>query len=507
MKKNNLLVKSFSIILVVSVLAKFTAFFSEVIIASYLGTSFRADAFNMISGIHQVFYPMLGIGIWTVFLPEYKKQLVLNKNAYADDLANKMLTIFLIASVLVTVIMLLFTKFLVTLIAPGFQDEVKQLTIDLVRISAPQYIFITIAAFYASMLQAHDKFFASQIREVVSHIPVIIVAIFFYQTYGVYILAVGILLGGIFRLLIQIPYLNWGYKYRFKIDFKDRNVIRMLKKMPSALITAAVTQLNTLVDKIMASGLPTGSVASLSYGQRLINVFSGLIAGAVTTAIYPTMVEIVAKNDMNRFKKLLIKTIYLLSAVLIPVSFASFLFSKEIVSIVFQRGAFDETSVYYTALVFSYYSIGILFTGLKDIFNNVFYSFGDTKTAMKISFVVIGLNIVLNLVLIKQLGIAGLALASSISITVGTILLFLKIKKFVDVGLKDIWLELMKIVIVSFVVCIIAFKIQILFTLPIIIRLVIAGIIGVGLYFIGLKTSKSKSLNIIILFIKGKKIN
>lgn len=495
--KNNI-VKNFSIVFIVAILAKFIAFFTELIITFYLGTTYQADAFNMINGIHQVIYPMLSVGIWTVFLPEYNKQIIKKGVDYSDDLANKTLNIFIIFTLIITIILIIFSDIIVNLIAPGFNSETQNLTSTLVKISAPQYIFIVIAAFYSAMLQSHNKFFASQIREIATYIPLIIVAIVFYQYFGVYILALGLLLGSLFRLIIQIPFINWGYKYKFIFDFKDSNIKGMAKKLPSVLLNSSVVQMNSLVDKILASTLEIGAVSSLSYGQRLTNVFSGLISSAITTTMYPTLSRLVEEDKINEISKVINKTIYLISFIIIPLSIFSIFFSKDIISLVFERGAFNEKSVEITAIVFACYSVGILFSSIKDIFDTIFYSFGNTKTPMKISFCIITVNISLNLLLLNLLGIAGIAIASSIAVVIGSTYSYLNIKKSISLKTNTLISEVVKIILSSCVANLISY-ISNIKVFPLIFLLTFS------IYILLLLLLKSESLKILGTIVKQKK--
>src|SRR5699024_8360538 len=109
---------------------------------------------------------------------------------------------------------------------------------------------------------------------------------------------------------------------------------------------------------------------------------SGLISSAITTTIYPTLSRLVEEDKIHEISKVINKTIYLISLIIIPISIFSIFYSKDIISLVFERGAFNHKSVEITAIVFACYSVGILFSGIKDIFDTIFYSFGDTKTPM-----------------------------------------------------------------------------------------------------------------------------
>ena len=262
------------IIIAVSVAAKLASFLTEAILAYYLGTSAEGDAYYMISSLHNVVYPMMSVGIWKVFLPIYKEKQAHGDMEGAAEIANKVLTFFTMLSVGVVLLVIVFGEGVVSLIAPGFEGETRTLCIRLIRLSAPMYIFIVASAVYASMLQCHNRFLGSQIREVASHVPTILAAVFCYRAFGIEALAYALVVGGIVRLLVELPFVNWNYKPKADLNFRSPAFKTMLKRLPSALLSEGVNRINTLIDKIMASGLPEGSISALNYGVKLTNVFS-----------------------------------------------------------------------------------------------------------------------------------------------------------------------------------------------------------------------------------------
>ncbi|MBQ3424571.1 MAG: hypothetical protein IJH38_05180, partial [Clostridia bacterium] len=165
------------IIVAVSIAAKLASFLTEAVLAYYLGTSAAGDAYYMISSLHHVVYPMMSVGIWKVFLPAYKKRMAQGDMDGAAAIANKVLTFFTLLSVVIVLGIILFGSGIVSLIAPGFEGDTRALCIRLIRLSAPMYIFIVASAVYASMLQCHNRFLGSQIREVASHVPTILAAL------------------------------------------------------------------------------------------------------------------------------------------------------------------------------------------------------------------------------------------------------------------------------------------------------------------------------------------
>ena len=410
--------KASAVIFMVSVIAKLTAFLSEVLLAAYLGLTDESDAYYMVTGIQAVLYPMLSAGVWKVFLPVYKEKITLEDHREAFSLTNQGITFFTLISLGAVILLELFAGLVVSLVAPGFTGEKRALCIELLRISAPMYVFILAASIYSALLQCHNRFFGSQIREVVSHIPTILAAVFLYQRFGIRVFAAALVVGGLARLLIELPFVNWGYRYRPDFRFRSADFDRMLKRLPFALISEGVTQLNVLVDKIMASLLPKGTVSGLNYAHRLINVLSGLISTSVATALYPQMVELISKKEKEALSNLLLRIIELFAFLMLPVTLAAVLFRGEIVAVIYQHGNFTAENTALTSGIFAFYALGLFFIACNEIIFNLFYGNGDTKTPMYISLINLGVNVVLNLALIQLLGANGLALATSLSAAV-----------------------------------------------------------------------------------------
>lgn len=449
---NNIL-RGTLVITAVGVIAKLFSFLSEAILAAYLGTSSQSDAYYMVSSIQAVIYPMLNVGVWNVFLPVYKSHIARQEPEQAKFLANQALTFFTGISAAVVALLMLFAPLVVSLIAPGFQGDTRTLCIQLVRISAPMYVLIIAAAVYASMLQCHNKFLASQIREVMSHIPTILAALFLYRRFGIQVMAAALVAAGLLRLLIELPFVDWGYRFKPDLRFKSPEFTLILKRMPSALLSAGVVQLNTLVDKAMASMLPEGTVSSMNYGHKLMNVFSGLLSSAIATALYPQVVELIALEKREELSRLLTKILAFFAILMVPVTLACGLFRRELVSAVFQRGAFDAGSTLQTSDVFGLYCLGLFFIACSTVFDNVFYGHGNTKTPVYISLGQLGVNVGLNLILIQLWGINGLALATSLSAAVSFALRMLAVRRYVSLRARSLVVTCLKVLLASGLAC------------------------------------------------------
>ena len=497
------LFKGTAVILFISILAKLTTFITEAILASILGTTYQSDAFYMVTSIQYVIYPMLSVGIWKVFLPIYKEKITQDDKNSANELANKVITNFTIISILVVAILMIFSNEIVTIVAPGFEGETKKICSQLVFISAPMYILIMAAAVYASMLQCHNKFFGSQIREVASHIPTIIAALLLYPIFGIKSLGFALVAGGMLRLLIEIPFVDWGYKFRITLK-KSQEYSLMMKRMPSALISEGVNQFNMLVDKMMASTLPEGAVSGLNYGNRLTNVFSGLLSSAIATALYPQVVELISLKKNDELNNLMSRILKIFGLVMFPLTIACILFRKELVSVVFERGSFGAESVNLTAGTFACYSIGLFFVASNTVLTNVFYGHGDTKTPMFIGIANLIVNVGLNFALVYLIGINGLAIATSISAVIAFFIRIIFIKKYINFCCKDILIQFLKFLFASFVACLLARLAINYISFNKYFDIIIAAAMGILIYFIEIYILRVEELKYIIQIIKRK---
>ena len=502
----NKIVKNVSIILTCSIIAKILSYIWEAILAYYLGASDQADTIYMMTSVSTILYPILDLGIWKVFLPTYKKKLVEKDENKAERIANTAETLFFMMSIALVLFLIICARPLVTIMAPGFDAEKKALTIKYLRISAPTYLLMASASVVGAMLQSREKFLGSQIREIGTHSSKIIYIFICYRFMGVYAAVTAMIVGSVFRLLIQLPFIDWKWRLKPSFSFKEKEIASMIRGLPSVAITAAIGHINGMVDKIIASGAGSGSVACLNYGHKLMNVFSGMISTAIGTAVYPTMIQYIAEEKTDKLKELLANVINALGFIIIPISCFCVLFSEELVTVAFQRGAFDTTATIVTASVFVGYCLGMLFFGISTTVTNVFYGFGDTKITMYISMIGITINVVLDLLLIRFWGVTGLAFATSIAAIIGLCIRFVFLRKYIKMGYKPFLTEYIKILMLAAVACGIPYVIFVkLMRMNVYLSLFISALICGGLYFGMALLFKVKTFGFVWLLI-GKRL-
>lgn len=216
------------------------------------------------------------------------------------------------------------------------------------------------------------------------------------------------------------------------------------------VLGVSANQINVLVDRTLASSIAVGGISALNYASRLNGFVQGMFVTTVSSVMYPMISKMAAQNNLNGLKKSVSEAINIISLLVIPATVGAMVFAEPIVKLLFGRGAFDPQAISMTSDALFYYSIGMISFGLREVLSSAFYSLQDTKTPMINGAIAMGMNIILNIILSKFLGIGGLALATSISAIFCTGLLFISLRKKIGAfGMKEITISFIKILVVS----------------------------------------------------------
>lgn len=504
MKKSNML-KNTGIILFMSVIAKVCSYGWEALLAAKLGVSDVSDSFYMMVGVFGIINPCIDQGVWKVFLPMYKKRMSLSTTEDADRVANVAATLFMLLSLVFIVFLMVFAEPLFMLIANGYTPEKRAMTVQFFRITAPTYLVFSSASIIGAMLQCHDKFVGSQIREAATHVAKIVTFIIVYRFLGIYAAVAAFIMGSLARLLCQLPFVNWGWKFRPSFDFSDPDIKTMLKGLPAVMVTAGIVQINSLIDKTVASNLGNGAVTSLNYGHRLVNVFSGLFTNAIGTAIYPSIAQYVAEKRDQDIANVLSQALRASAFLVLPISVFCALFPTDLVRLAFERGAFDAAATAMTSPIFLCYSVGMIFVGCSTIITNVLYAYGDVKTTMHISILEILLNIVFDLTFTYFAGVAGLALATSVSAMICFVVRFKALSRYVTVELGGLLLEIGKTLTLTVVSGLVPMALLHFVPVPgALLRLIISAAIFGVLYVVGAFALKLTAVDYVTKMLKKK---
>lgn len=432
-KHSNFAVKVVQLIFFAFV-AKGFGFIREIVLANYYGTNYVSDVYVAVQNIPAIIFTVFGTAVTTGFIPLYTEIKIKRNKEAADIFANNVFNIFLLLSIFLATLGVVFSKQLVKLFAGGFQGETFALCNQYAKIIMPTCIAIILVYVYNAYLQIEGYFNQNSLMNVPYNlIQIVFIAIGFYIGNS-YILAVGLLLASFGQLayLWVLVKKRTDFRHQRVLDFRDINIRQMLVLVGPVFISTGVNQLNSIVDRSMASGLVEGSVSALNYSSEVANMVTQVVILSLTTILYPKMTELFARDDNKEKNKFTLTYINVVSLLVLPLAALIFVFSKEIVQILFGRGAFNENTVLFVSRALKIYALGIVGASFRDVLNKVFYSMKDTKTPMLNGTIAVAVNIGLNIVLVRQFEYLGLASATSVSATVCTILLLIQMCKKMD---------------------------------------------------------------------------
>lgn len=402
-------------IIVLLFISKFFGLLREFAIAGFYGASADTDAFFLAISLPNILFSAIGASVSTCILPIYVEKLHQEDKRSASSYISTILSIFVLISVVLTILCILFADTLVGWFAPSFSGDTATTAIRLTKILFVSLTFMIIANILSSILNAHKSYTAPQLIAIPGSILTILAAWLFSQRFGIDAIAYATVAGSICQVAIQVPFLREKYRFRPELAIKDPDIKRTMCMVVPMIFGASLTQLNEIVDKILASGLGEGAVSAISYSNKLIFFMSGIVVTAITTTVFSAFSYQSVENEMDKLKTLLKRSIVYTMLILMPISAISFVFDYEIIQLVFLRGNFTAEAVRITSQAFVYYTCGILFSGINSIYTKVFYSLKKTLLPFITSACAIAVNICVSILLAPSLGVKGLAIGTSVS--------------------------------------------------------------------------------------------
>jgi putative peptidoglycan lipid II flippase len=367
----------------------------------------------------------------------------------------RLLSIFLTVAAILGIV---FSPLIMKAIAYGFTSspETFALTVTLTRIMFPYVFFICLVAFSMGILNTLGHFAAPALAPVLLNVAMIgsmvaVACLYTDMTHRVYGLAVGVLIGGVLQLSLQIPFLiKKGFYFWRSAKIYHPGIKKIGALMLPATFGAAVFQINTLVQTLLASLLPVGSLSYLYYADRLVQFPLAIFGIATATAVLPSLSRQAAGKDFVGLKGTFQYAMNLVFYITVPSMVGLIVLREPIVALLFKRGAFSAQATKSTADALLYYAVGLWAFSAVRIVISTFYALQNTKTPVKMAIIAIITNIVLGRILMVFMGHTGLALALSVSMILNLILLIGALRATIGpLESRGIWISLWKTVLSS----------------------------------------------------------
>jgi putative peptidoglycan lipid II flippase len=425
------ILRSTALVMGLTLLAKVSGLLRDIIVASQFGTSQAMDGFFVAVTVATLMYMWLKDPIQVVLVPLFTEQLASRGERAAWEDASTLVNTLLVLFLIFTVIGWLISPLLVSLIAPGFTDEVEILSVGLTKFLMLSFLFYGLARLLSALFYSYQCFGLPGLTTTVDNVAAIFLIAFLAPILGIYALVIGTVIGAAAQVLVQLPILwkNRSY-YRLRLELRNPALRRMASISFPLFIGTGGAELSLITDRIFASLLPTGSLSALAYGQRLTYAtFFQLFVVSLTTVLFPFFSKSAGLNNYGDLKQKLSRSLRLLFWIVFPLSVGILLLHEPLVRLVYQRGAFSEESVKLTSQAVLYYAIGLSGYSLSNILSYAFYSVQDTKTPVLTGLVRLAVKILLSFALVGSMAHAGLALAESLSFLLKAALLLILLPK------------------------------------------------------------------------------
>ena len=421
------LLKSSVIVIVLFALGKLTGLVRIRLVSVTFGTSAEFDAFTAANQLPEVFFAVIAGGsLAAAFIPVYSEYLTSRSAQKSARLANTILTLVILVLGTISALGAIFAPWLTRVVlAPGFPPETQALMAGIMRVILIQTTLFGISGVLSSVLNAHQHFALPALAPVALDVGYIVGLLLLVPEMGILGLAWGTVLGALLHIAIQLPALRqFKFRYRPTLAVQMRGVREILRLMLPRIVALGAIQFADLFIVRLASSLAVGSTSGYFYAYTLMQLPETLFATAIALVVFPTLAELYNAGDIAGLKETAVRTLSIIWFLTIPAAAGLVLLGRPVISFLLQGGAFDERSAEIVYVVLVIFSVRIVSEGTVEVVARLFYAQHNTLIPMLAYLGWLIVNVALAYGLIAELGIAALALASTVAFTFLAVLLY-----------------------------------------------------------------------------------
>lgn len=434
------LARAAALVMAAFVLSRVLGLVREMVISEQFGTGRALDAYRAAFSIPDLIFTLvIGGALGSAFIPTFTAYLARRQEDEAWRVASAVFNLALLGLTAAAGMVFLLAPWLVPLIVPGFVNDPVSLalTTDLVRIMLLSPILGGLSGIVMSVLNSYQRFLLPALAPVLYNLGIIGGALWLAPVMGVRGLAVGVAAGAALHLLIQLPGLvALKPAYRPILGLHNPGVREVGRLMLPRVLGLAATQLNYVVNTILASLLRAGSLAALTFAWQLTTLPWGIIAMAISTVSFPALAAAAARDEMGSLKATLSTALRTILYLTIPAGVGLFVLREPLVALLFQRGQFDAASTQTVAFALAFYAPGLFALAVTEILTRAYYALHDTRTPVLIAVATVAANVALSLAFIGPLAHGGLALAATLANSAEAVVLVVLLRRRLA-GLDD----------------------------------------------------------------------
>jgi putative peptidoglycan lipid II flippase len=401
----------------------------EAIQAYLFGATLLVDAFVIAFNFPEMIQILFFSGATSAFLVPVCSRYLHDREEFSK-IYSLFVNVAIIITALISVVLLIASEPVMRLIAPGFDMEAKRVARYLFIIMIPMIPLHALLSVMKAFLNAKEHFAAPELSGIIWNLLFILAALTLNGTIGIYSLAVGVTVGAFAQMLLQIPYLRkHGVRYRMILPLDHPSFSQAKKLFAGALIATSIVPINSFIGRIIASFLPAGEVASLSYAFRIFILPFSLFAVPTYTVLFSKISRLYHEEDWEGIRSHIDSSLVLICITLIPSTIFLCLAGDVLVKLLYERGAFTAKDTLMTHRALFGYSVGLIFYALSLSLVRIFNARHDMKTPAIIGLTSIGLNALLAYLLMMPLKNLGIALATSVVSSYNFFLLYAVYRK------------------------------------------------------------------------------
>ena len=429
------LIRNFAVIGILTIGSRVSGMIREIFISYLLGATWISDAFVVALRFPNFFRQFFAEGAFNAaFVPSFSGVLASEGQDEAKKLAKNIFSFLTLSLLIFCAIVIIFMDKIIHIIAPGFSNNPEKLAlcIQLVQITFPYLFFVSLTALLSGILNSFNKFALAAAIPITANVFMISAALSYdwINISPVVALSASLTLSGIAQLIIlYFAVKKIGFGYLLAIPRLTKATIKILKLMIPGSISTGIMQINLLISMILASTLPTGSLSYLFYADRLNQLPLALFGISIGTALLPDLSKLWQKNKMQEAFALQESAFLLSLQLAVPSAIALFILSEPIVDLIFGHGKFGQTEIANTAPALSAFAIGLPAYTMGKVLTTVFFANKDTSTPVKVALLSFVINIFLTITLMKMFNHVGMALATSLSAWINSLLLIFILNK------------------------------------------------------------------------------